>query len=112
MYNDKIIVTYNFTSLTPIKTRDTMLKEVEDVECEINKQLDTAIKNGNVSYKNSCLPPQVNCTHTRENEKCVQFFILHECFGAIIPFEKPKIENPSRFTTIWSNEKDFYKTII
>ena len=57
MYNDKIIITYNITSLTPIKTRDTMLKEVEDVECEINKQLDTAIKNGNVSYKNSCLPP-------------------------------------------------------
>lgn len=56
LYNDKIIITYNFTSLTPIKTRDTMLKEVEDVECEINKQLDTAIKNGNVSYKNSCLP--------------------------------------------------------
>ena len=44
LYNDKIIITYNFTSLTPIKTRDTMLKEVEDVECEINKQLDTAIK--------------------------------------------------------------------
>lgn len=57
MYNDKIIITYNFTSLTPIKTRDTMLKEAEDVECEINKQLDTAIKNDNVSYKNSCLPP-------------------------------------------------------
>ena len=34
-----------------------MLKEVEDVECEINKQLDTAIKNDNVSYKNSCIPP-------------------------------------------------------
>ena len=37
-----------------------MLKEVEDVECEVNKQLDTAIKNDNVSYKNSCLPPE-NC---------------------------------------------------
>ena len=57
LYNDKIIITYNFTSLTPIKTRDTMLKEVEEIECEINKQLDTAIKNDNVSYKNSCLPP-------------------------------------------------------
>ena len=57
-------------------------------------------------------PPVENCTHPRENEKCVQFFFLHECFGAIIPFEKPKIENPSHLTTIWSNEKDFYKTII
>ena len=35
----------------------TLLKEAEDVECEVNKQLDTAIKNDNVSYKNSCLPP-------------------------------------------------------
>ena len=57
MYNNKIIITYNFTSLTLIKTHDTMLKEVEEIECEINKQLDTAIKNDNVSYKNSCLPP-------------------------------------------------------
>ncbi len=45
-------------------------------------------------------PPLENCTHPRENEKCVQFFILHECFGAIIPFEKPKIENPSRLNWI------------
>ena len=57
MYNDKIIITYNFTSLTLIKTHDTTLKEVEEIECEVNKQLDTAIKNDNVSYKNSCLPP-------------------------------------------------------
>ena len=41
------------------------------------------------------VPPVENCTHPRENEKCVQFFFLHECFGAIIPFEKPKIESPS-----------------
>lgn len=58
------------------------------------------------------VPPLVNCTHPRENEKCVQFFFLHECFGAITPFGKPNIENPSRFITIWSNEEDFYKTII
>ena len=37
-------------------------------------------------------PPLVNCTHTREIEKCV-FFFLHECFGIIIPFERPKIDN-------------------
>lgn len=46
------------------------------------------------------VPPVVNCTHPRENEKCVQFFFLHECFGAIIPFEKPKIENPSHLNWI------------
>lgn len=42
----------------------------------------------------------MSCTHPRENEKCVQFFFLHEYFGAIIPFEKPKIENPSRLNWI------------
>ena len=86
LYNDKIIITYNFTDLTPIKTRDTMLKEVEDVECEINKQLDTAIKNDNVSYKNSCIPPVTNCTHPLRNNKGCVFFILHECFGIAKPF--------------------------
>ena len=39
-----------------------MLKEVEDVECEINKQLDTSIKNDNVSYKISCFPPNLKTT--------------------------------------------------
>lgn len=42
----------------------------------------------------------MNCTHPRENEKRVQFFFLQECFGAIIPFEKPKIENPSHLNWI------------
>lgn len=31
-------------------------------------------------------PPIVNCTHPRENEKCVQFFFLYECFGISISF--------------------------
>ena len=86
MYNDKIIITYNFTSLTLIKTHDTMLKEAEEIECEINKQLDTAIKNDNVSYKNSCIPPVTNCTHPLRNNKGCVFFILHECFGIAKPF--------------------------
>ena len=52
--------------------------------------------------------PQVNRTHHRENEKCGQFSFLHECFGAIIPFEKPKIENPSHLN--WINlQKDEHR---
>lgn len=45
-------------------------------------------------------PPVKNCMHPRENEKCVQFFFFHECFGAIIPFEKPKIKSPSHLNWI------------
>ena len=45
-------------------------------------------------------PPQENCTHPRENEECVQFFFLLECFGAIIPFEKQKIENLSHLNWV------------
>ncbi len=45
-------------------------------------------------------PPRENCTHTRENEKSVQFFFLHECFGIVIPFDKPKIDNAG-----WQNWK-------
>ena len=39
-------------------------------------------------------PPLVNCTHPNKQLGCV-FFYLHECFGIVMPFEKPKIENPS-----------------
>lgn len=46
------------------------------------------------------VPPKGNCTHTRENERGVQFFFLHECFGIIIPFERPKIDNAG-----WHNWK-------
>ena len=45
-------------------------------------------------------PPLENCTHTRENEKGVQFFFLHECFGIVIPFDKPKVDNAG-----WQNWK-------
>ena len=48
-----------------------------------------------LGFESPSLRQSANCTHPRENEKCVQFFFLHECFGVIIPFEKPKIENPS-----------------
>ena len=45
-------------------------------------------------------PPIENCRHIRENEKGVQFFFLHECFGIIIPFNKPKVDNAG-----WENWK-------
>ena len=35
-----------------------------------------------------------------KNEKGVQFFFLHECFGIIIPFERSKIDNAG-----WQNWK-------
>lgn len=89
MYNDKIIITYNFTSLTPIKTRDTMLKDVKEVEFEIKRQLDTAIKNDNVSYKNSCLPPLER--HTKHLEISVSYFFLHECGTACVNFMNDKM---------------------
>mgnify|MGYP004468904171 FL=1 len=36
---------------------------------------------------------QVNCTRRCENGECVQFSFLHECFGVIVLFEKPKTQN-------------------
>lgn len=110
LYKDKLVITYNFTDKR--LTKKTIPDNIKEIECEL-KESEKALKNTEMGvYKKTSTPPQVNCTNPRENEKRVQFFFLHECFGAIIPFEKPKIENPSRFITIWSNEKDFYKTII
>ncbi len=57
IYNDRIIITYNFTDLTPIKTRDTMIEEVESVQKEVEKQLNTALKSEIVSYKQEIFPP-------------------------------------------------------
>lgn len=53
------------------------------------------------------VPPLVNCTHSRQNEKCVQFFFLHECFGATIPFEKPKLENPPHLNWVYSQRDEY-----
>ena len=66
----------------------------------MNSRLDWLVLSDYYSIYITNAPPQVNCTHPRENEKCVQFFFLHECFSAIIPFEKPKIENPSQLNWI------------
>ena len=57
LYNNRIIITYNFTDLTPIKNLDTMINEIGLVESEVNKQLNTAIKNDFVSHKKSDIPP-------------------------------------------------------
>lgn len=66
----------------------------------MNSRLDWLVLSDYYSIYVTNTPPVVNCTHTRKNEKCVQFFFLHECFGSIIPFEKPKIENPSHLNWI------------
>ena len=57
LYNDRIIITYNFTDLTPVKNRDTILKEVEAVKEEVNKQIKPALLKDYVSYKKEISPP-------------------------------------------------------
>ena len=37
----------------------------------------------------SLSPPQGSCTHNHESDECV-LFCLHDGFGAVWPFEKPK----------------------
>mgnify|MGYP005770903257 FL=1 len=70
LYNDRIIITYNFTDLTPVKNRDTMLKEVDSVKEEVNKQLEPALLKGSVSYKKECSPPKF--------KRCIWRFFI--CF--------------------------------
>ena len=95
MYNDKIIITYNFTSLTPIKTRDTMLKEVEDVECEINKQLDTAIKKM-VMFRIKILAFRQWESHSNSNVGVRFFyFCIKGVAGLVVPHSKDRIYSNS-----------------
>lgn len=56
----------------------------------MNSRLDWLVLSDYYSIYVTNAPPVVNCTHPRENEKCVQFFFLHECFGVIVLFEKTK----------------------
>ena len=57
LYNDRIIITYNFTDLTPVKNRNIMLKEIKAVKEEVNKQLKPALLKDYVSYKKESSPP-------------------------------------------------------
>lgn len=96
VYEDKVVITYNFTDQNPITYK--LQDDINEIEKQPKER--AVIKKDFRSNITSGSPPLENCTHPRENEKCVQFFILHECFGAIIPFEKPKIENPSHLNWI------------
>ena len=56
-------------------------------------------------------PPVENCTHPRENEKCVQFFFLHVMFWCKYSFWKTKDWKPisielDKFTKSWTWKMD------
>ena len=46
-------------------------------------------------------PPLVS--HTKHLEISVSYFFLHDCFGIVVNFEVPKIENPSHLN--WIHQK-------
>ena len=43
-------------------------------------------------------------THTKQIERFVSYFYLWDCFGFVLNFERPKIENPSRLN--WLKQKE------
>ena len=61
LYNDKLIITFNFTDLTPVKNRDIITKDisglVEEIDNEV-KQPKTALLKNTVSYKKALTPPK------------------------------------------------------
>ena len=72
VYEDKVVITYNFTDQNPItyKLQDD-IKEIEKQPKEravIKKDFRSNIASGS--------PPVKNCTRPRENDKCVQFFFF------------------------------------
>ena len=46
-------------------------------------------------------------THTKHLEISVSYFFLHECFGIVIPFEVPKIYNPSHLNYLHQKRDEF-----
>ena len=47
-------------------------------------------------------PPRES--HTKHLEISVSYFFLHDCFGIVINFELPKIDNPSHLN--WLKQKE------
>ena len=85
LYNDRIIITYNFTDTIPLKNRDTMLKEVDSVKEEVNKQLEPALLKGSVSYKKECSPPIASNPNPLGLIApfyflCIQFLVIYLAF--------------------------------
>ena len=86
VYEDKVVITYNFTDQNPITYK--LQDDINEIEKQPKER--AVIKKDFRSNITSGSPPLVNCTYPRKNEKCVQFFVLHECFGVIVLFEKTK----------------------
>lgn len=46
-------------------------------------------------------------THTKHLEISVSYFFLHDCFGIVVNFEVPKIENPSHLNYLHQKRDEF-----
>lgn len=61
LYNDKLIITFNFTDLTPVKNRDIITKDIsgliQEIDGEVKQQSKTALLKDSVSYKKALTPP-------------------------------------------------------
>ena len=57
------------------------------------------------STKIQLVPPRES--HTKHLEISVSYFFLHDCFGIVIPFEIPKIENPSHLNWLKQKRDEF-----
>ena len=50
-------------------------------------------------------PPRES--HTKHLEISVSYFFLHDCFGIVVNFEVPKIENPSYLNCLHQKRDEF-----
>ena len=58
-----------------------------------------------ISFYVTHAPPRES--HTKHLEISVSYFFLHDCFGIVIPFEIPKIENPSHLNWLKQKRDEF-----
>lgn len=72
VYEDKVVVTYNFTDQNPITYK--LQDDIKEIEKQPKER--AVIKKDFRSNITSGSPPVVNCTPPCENEKCVQFFLI------------------------------------
>ena len=58
-----------------------------------------------ISFYVTHAPPRES--HTKHLEISVSYFFLHDCFGIVVNFEVPKIENPSHLNWIHQKRDEF-----
>lgn len=83
VYEDKIVITYNFTDQTPINYN--LFDDLKEIEKQPEQM--AFIKRDYSSYINTNFLPENRYTHPIRNNRGCVFFFLQDCFGISLKYD-------------------------